>query len=330
VTHPLDSVWPLVVKEFDHACKRSKTTSRRETVTELNQVMRRLTSYQTQSEWVDAVLDGAAAFAEHVALFSVESGLVLHLRGRRWMDLPDDLSFHAAAAPAFADAIESKEAVIALRTPEEVSIALAPKPSTDRLGREASPEPPAHVAEPVVESEYIPIESHQRCYLVPLLNRARVVAVLFAAGGEETDLNAIELIATIASAVVEQHGKGPDLVAIESGAPETPALAAKPKTLPAWADLADTERNLHIRAQRFARVRVAEMQLYKADLCQKGVERQDLYLYLKPEIEPAREAYRTQFMTVPSMVDYLHLELVAALAHGDEFLLGADYPGQML
>jgi hypothetical protein len=35
-------------------------------------------------------------------------------------------------------------------------------------------------------------------------------------------------------------------------------------------------------------------------------------------------------MTTPSMVDYLHLELVATLAHGDELLLGADYPGQML
>jgi hypothetical protein len=305
VSHPLESIWPLVIREFDNACELSKTTSRRETVTELNQVAWRLTNYQTQGEWVDAILDGAAAFAVHAALFLVESGSTLHLHGSRRLDLPDDLCLGAATAPAFAAAIESKEAVIALRTAEEVSQALAPSPSC------------------------LPLETPERCYLVPLLNRSRVVAVLFAAG-EETDLNAVELIATIASAVLEQHGTRPDLVAIESGAADTPAAAAKLRTLPAWADLADAERNLHIRAQRFARVRVAEMQLYKAGLCQKGVERQDLYLYLKPEIDSAREAYRTQFMTTPSMVDYLHLELVATLAHGEEFLLGADYPGQML
>lgn len=305
MSHPLESIWPLVIREFDNACELSKATSRRETVTELNQAARRLMNYQTQADWVDAILDGAAAFAGQAALFSVESGTRLHLQGCRRLDSPDDLSFEAATAPAFAAAIESKEAVIALRTAEEVSEALAALPSS------------------------LPHETPQRCYLVPLANRSRVVAVLFAAG-EETDLDAVELIATVASAVLEQHGKRPDLVAIESGADGTPAAAEKGKTLPAWADLADAERNLHIRAQRFARVRVAEMQLYKADLCHKGIERQDLYLYLKPEIEAAREAYRTQFMTTPSMVDYLHLELVATLAHGDELLLGADYPGQML
>ncbi len=89
------------------------------------------------------------------------------------------------------------------------------------------------------------------------------------------------------------------------------------------------ERSLHIRAQRFARTKVAEMQLYKPELCQKGNDSQDVYLYLKHEIDSAREGFRSQFMTIPTMVDYLHLELVSSLVHGDEFLLGADYPGQM-
>jgi hypothetical protein len=72
------------------------------------------------------------------------------------------------------------------------------------------------------------------------------------------------------------------------------------------------------------------MQLYKPELSRKGTERQDLYLYLKPEIDSAREAYLTQFMTVKSMVDYLHLELSSSLAHGNELLLGPEYPGQMV
>jgi hypothetical protein len=34
-------------------------------------------------------------------------------------------------------------------------------------------------------------------------------------------------------------------------------------------------------------------------------------------------------MTTPTIVDYLHLELVGTLAESDETRLGADYPGQM-
>ena len=34
-------------------------------------------------------------------------------------------------------------------------------------------------------------------------------------------------------------------------------------------------------------------------------------------------------MTNPSMVDYLHLELIRTAAGGIEQKLGADYPGQL-
>jgi hypothetical protein len=121
-------------------------------------------------------------------------------------------------------------------------------------------------------------------------------------------------------AAVSQNAQGEN--------PEASGTRAKP-SLPSWSDLDEAQRSLHIRAQRFARTKVAEMQLYKPELCQKGNDRQDVYLYLKQEIDSAREGFRTQFMTIPTMVDYLHLELVSSLVHSDEFLLGADYPGQM-
>jgi len=348
MTHPLENVWPLVVKEFDLACGRAKANSRRETVNELAQVTRRLKNYQTQGDWADAILDGAVAFAGQAALFAMESSSRLRLIGQRKLNLPGDFKLEASTAPAFADAIASKEAVIALRTPEEVSEALAPLPPSDPLSHEGgsvvestagstsdgSPavrEPALAISQAPAESEYLPLETPERCFLVPLLNRTRVVAVLFAGGGDSADLNAVELIATVGAAVASQSNARADLVTIGSGGEtaESAPTAAKPTTLPSWADLAEADRNLHIRAQRFARVRVAEMQLYKPSLCQQGTEHEDLYLYLKQEIDGAREAFRTQFMTIPSMVDYLHLELVSALAHGDEFRLGADYPGQL-
>lgn len=336
VTHPLESVWPLVVNEFDRACGRAREATRRETVNELTQVARRLKNYQSQGDWADAILDGAIRFTTQAALFVVESGSKLRLVGQRKLDVPGDLTLEAASAPAFADAIASREAVIALRTPEEVSESLAPSAVTEVVVHPAEAAEPGSAgalgtaAEPAVtivsapaDSEDDPVETPERCFLVPLLHRTRVVAVLFAGGGETADLNAIELIATIGAAVTGQGGTKPELVAIEASA------APKPKSLPAWADLAGADRNLHIRAQRFARVRVAEMQLYKPSLCQQGTEREDLYLYLKQEIETARDTFRSQFMTISSMVDYLHLELVSALAHGDEFRLGADYPGPL-
>ena len=117
-------------------------------------------------------------------------------------------------------------------------------------------------------------------------------------------------------------------------------MAASPKTepvdgpesrkLPAWGRLREDERKSHFRAQRFARVKVAEMQLYKPDACRAGREQSNLYLYLKDEIDSARAVFRNQFMSTPTMVDYFHVELVRTLAENNEVVLGADYPGQML
>jgi hypothetical protein len=72
------------------------------------------------------------------------------------------------------------------------------------------------------------------------------------------------------------------------------------------------------------------MQLAKPEACRAGREQSDLYLFLKNEIEKAREIYMRQFGTISSMADYLHLELVRTAAGGDETKLGADYPGQLV
>jgi hypothetical protein len=105
---------------------------------------------------------------------------------------------------------------------------------------------------------------------------------------------------------------------------------AAPRSLPPWAELSESDRDLHLKAQRFARVAVAEMQLANPEGCKAGREQGNLYLYLKQEIDRARTTYRQQFITVPSMVDYLHLELFRTAAEGDESKLGADYPGPLV
>jgi hypothetical protein len=114
----------------------------------------------------------------------------------------------------------------------------------------------------------------------------------------------------------------PELVTIEP-APAQPASA--------WDRLPLEEQRIHLRAQRFARVHVAEMRLFQADAVQAGRTGRNLYDALRQSIDAAREAFHQSFFApCPSMVDYLHLELVRTLANDDPDLLGNNYPGPMV
>ena len=91
------------------------------------------------------------------------------------------------------------------------------------------------------------------------------------------------------------------------------------------------EQQIHLRAQRFARVQAAEMRLYHADVVQVGRSRRNLYEALRQPIDDARQSFRTEFFAkCPSMVDYLHLELTRTLANDDPDLFGSTYPGPLV
>ncbi len=295
----VDESWETIKREFTAAYSQAAQSARTQVTNELNQALRRLRNYQTQAEWLSAVLDGASRLAHQVALLELSNG-VLTLRGQHNLHAPENFSFPVTAAPAFASAIESRDPIVALRTPSEVTGPLS--------GPDLS----------------------ERAHLFPIANGSRVVAVLFAADADYLDLNGLELIAGLASAVLERRVNSDLHAQIASAAPPgTNQALPVSKNLPAWADLSEEQRNLHIKAQRFSRVAVAEMELAKPEACRAGREQENLYVYLKNDIEKAREKFRLQFMTIPSMVDYLHLELVRA-AEGDELKLGADYPGQLV
>ena len=102
------------------------------------------------------------------------------------------------------------------------------------------------------------------------------------------------------------------------------------KPAASWEDLSPTDQQLHLRAQRFARVLVAEIRLKHAEAVQSGRTRRDLYSALRQPIDSARQAFREQFFSCPSMVDYLDLEITRTLAHEDPALLGHSYPGPLV
>ena len=86
----------------------------------------------------------------------------------------------------------------------------------------------------------------------------------------------------------------------------------------------------HSRALRFARVKVAEIQLYQASQVKRGRAARDLYGALRPHIDAARGAFRDRFLLPWNGVpDYLHQELVKTLAREDAVLLGPSYPGPL-
>jgi hypothetical protein len=95
-----------------------------------------------------------------------------------------------------------------------------------------------------------------------------------------------------------------------------------------WSSLTPEEQTVHLKAQRTARVRVAQIRISESDALRKGVQTADIYGALRQSIDEAREEFRrTYVLPTPTMVDYLHLELTRSLAHDDTRLLGHDYPG---
>jgi len=220
------------------------------------------------------------------------------------MVTPDTaLKLPLASAPAFASAVESRDTVVAMRTRGELSDTVA-----------------ALVGESPVH----------RSSLFPLTTRDRVPAVLYADSNEDNlEPAALEMLCSVAAAVLEGVSSN---TRVAAGQLVKLAGAGNPSSRPTtWYALNREEQNLHLRAQRFARVQVAELRLYKAQAVKSGRAERNLYDTLKTEIDAGREAFQKDFLSASdSMVDYFHLELLRTLANEDVALLGPNYPGPMV
>jgi len=271
---------------------------RREASSNLNHAVRHFRTFENEEEWSKAFVEATEGFCERAALFTVHGPA---LRLAAGLGIPPGARIDntpLASAPAFAGAVESRDTIVALRTRGELS-----GPIAEVLGE-------------AVE---------ERAYLFPICGRDRVAAVLYA--DSEVDASALELLATFASAVLEGQSAAPErsgLVTI--GGDARPAASTS-----SWASLTKDEQELHLRAQRFARVQVAEMRLYKSQAVKEGRLHHDLYEALREDIERTRDEFRRNFLSASTtMVDYLHVELLRTLANDDAELLGADYPGPLV
>jgi len=93
-------------------------------------------------------------------------------------------------------------------------------------------------------------------------------------------------------------------------------------------EVSEAERPEHVKARRFARLLVSEINLYNEQKVKEGRTSGDLYDRLRDAIDRSREMYDQRVQKpVASRFDYFHYELVNSLAEGDQSRLGANYPG---
>ncbi len=308
------------------AVEQARLKSRLEVSATLNQAARRLRQAASIEEIASCLLDATVPFCGKAAVFEVSGDELRGLSGRG-LDGPrggaiDEIGFSFADAPAFASVVEGRDTVVAAGTAREIS----------------------HVV-----VELFDHQPGEKAYLFPVLEADGVPAVLYAAGASETvDIAALELLCALSGAALagifesqrkeldpepEPEQRGPQLISIDVAQPRSApgAPAGRRTTLPEWKALTREDQEFHLTAQRFARVRVAEMRLYKSEAVNTGRALHDLYTALQSDINLAREIFQRDFLAAsPTMVDYLHVELVSSLAQDDASLLGRAYPGPLV
>jgi hypothetical protein len=292
--------WKDLLAGLPAAVEEAVETASRDSAEALNQAIRRIAQSPSVSDALGALVDSTPAYCAAATVLSFKDGHAHPVRskGTAVSSAPLDV----AAAPALAAMLESKEPVATAATPSQLSLGLA-----QAL---AAPD--------------------SKAYLFPLKVRQEVVAALAAAGSVQA--GAIECLCEAASLKLEI------LLPSPPPAPPPPPPAAPPpsqlreaKREPsAWDSLSPEVQRMHLQAQRFSRVKVAELRLYHADVVRDGRARSDLYGALRADIDKLREEYQKDFAATPTMVDYLHLELLRTLAHDDDRLLGANYPGPLI
>lgn len=265
--------------------------ARREVTRLWSQASRRLRETENEDEWAAAVTQIAAGYCARAEMFLVKDGK-FRGAGAGARPLQD--------APALQSAVETRDVVVTLRTAKELS---------ETVVAEASESPGG------------------KAYVFPVLDGDGVAAALYVEPeGGSVEMSAFELLAALAGPTLPKP-PAPELAALVTiaGAPPQQRRPAVD-----WNALSREEQDLHMRAQRFARVQVAEMRLYETAAVKGGRAEKNLYGALRDKIDAARAAFQAQYLKEnPAMADYLHEELVRTLANDDAALLGAEYPGPL-
>jgi hypothetical protein len=301
-------------ERFNDERARAAEDSRLRLSESLNQTLRRIRHTAAEHEALQLLLEDSPADRAVVLLIENNQARLAAWRNVQLREEDEDRPVDLADAAALASCVETSDPVVALASPAEISsllsLALSSTIATEPSG------PP------------------EKAYLFPVTVRQTTVAVMLASG--DVTPAPIELLCEAVGMKLESL----DIAPRENISPVPPPLVniapARPqseKSKPtedavAWSNLTDEQQALHLRAQRFAKVRTAQMRISESDDLRKGTQQADIYSALRRSIDAARHDYERSFMSQsPTMVDYLHLEIIRSLARENSQLMGQDYPG---
>lgn len=286
---------------FAETCDRA----RRDLTEQINQAVRRMRQAADREELAATLVDAASLFASAAAFLRIDGSAAAGERIRgvsaEAADRFVDLEVPLLSAAAIAGAVETRDPVTAAAVANEVSPELV---AVFEHGAEA------------------------RVTIFPIQVRDAVRAVLYTSG--DVQAPAAEVLCQVAAAV--WAAMEPVVVNVPEPPPELVQLEApSARSRPTWESLSAGEQQIHVKAQRFARVQIAQIRLNEGQAVQSGRASRDIYGALRQRIDDARTVFRERFFAAcPSMVDYLHLELLRTLAQDDADLLGKDYPGPLV
>lgn len=291
-----DSARQALEEQWQQGAERG----REEIVSALLAAVRRLQGAQGRPEWLSALADAAAAFAQRCIVFLMRGEFLDAVEARGFSDVARERILGVRVRPdeaaAFRSATETGEPVVAQRTRAELSETLASALGPGEDGK---------------------------VWLVPVRQKETTIAALYAEGNASAA--GLELVAMAAGWTARE----PEWSLAERETAER--VPRQPREAPEWSRLSRQDQELHLEAQRFARVQVAEIRLHHDQAVRTGRTQRNLYGLLKREIDQAREAFRRQYVEAsPTMVDYLHRELVRTLANDDPAALGPEYPGPLV
>jgi len=298
----------------------------------LEAAMAALQDVTSQADILNVLLDFAARFSGRVALFVVrgESATVWQARG-----FPDDNGLRNFSLN-LADAVVTR--VVHERVPVAAGLDFDPN-FLAKVGHAAGGNA---ILLPLVLREKVSALVYADCGLeggkldvaaLKLLMRSagmwlEVLSLRKALGGAPMPepVSQSERPAVVATSVAPDRAAA---IAASAAAESAPGAmrAATAVATPEADKLSADEREVHLRAQRFARLLVDEIKLYNQDKVAEGRAGRDLYDRLKDDIEKSRASYNKRYGSSPAASgDYFTKELIRILADNDVSRLGANFP----
>lgn len=139
----------------------------------LQQAARSLRQAESSAQWVEILADAAAPLADMVFFFQLDGGSI-RCQTVRGLEKVESAAIALADAPAFRQAVETKETVVALVAPSQLSLSVA-----NQLG------------------------SRRKVHLFPLVGKTRVLGILLASDEAGPDVYGLEVLLSLGASSLE-------------------------------------------------------------------------------------------------------------------------------